>query len=216
MKPVISYFTWGFLILMVTSHTFGQEIRLGINYERSILPKLEIDGKAQLRKIIEQPHSWYSIVQAGLAYEFLKRVTVSGAVRSYTAFHVHDEILNDEINEKLRYTADLKVKTGRLSNGLEIRNRLRYQHSAFLEDGDKNYIRDKLSIHYKLSEGMQPVIAFEPFFLIDDRKIRKIRIYMGSEFAMLNNELELCFIIEGRRRNGIKTVAYKAGIYFTF
>jgi len=51
MKPSIKHTQACILIMLSCLSVSGQELRLGIGIERNILPKLEIEGEAQLRKL---------------------------------------------------------------------------------------------------------------------------------------------------------------------
>ena len=155
MKTGIRHIIVGYLILLPYLDTKAQELRLGINYEKNILPKLEIDSKVQLRKVMNQSNAYYAIVQAGLDYELSENISFSGSVRYTTSPVEIDEETVDGINEKLRYVADFRLKTKRLRNDIKISNRLRYQHSAIFMDDNRNYIRNKLSVEYRLNQGMK-------------------------------------------------------------
>ena len=206
----------GSMVLMIYLSTSAQEMRFGVGYEKNILPKLEIDGKVQLRKRINQSKAYYSIVQAGLAYDISENITVSGSFRYSTAPGGFDEEINDDINEKMRYTANFILGTKRFNNDIKIRNRLRYQHSVVISDDDRDYIRNKLIIDYKLTKRMKPYVAVEPYLLLEEQRLRKLRFYLGSEFELFSNELELCFIVEGKSKDGTISMFHAAGIHYTF
>ncbi|MCK4751295.1 MAG: DUF2490 domain-containing protein [Bacteroidales bacterium] len=214
MKTGIRHIIVGYLILLPYLDTKAQELRLGINYEKNILPKLEIDSKVQLRKVMNQSNAYYAIVQAGLDYELSENISFSGSVRYTTSPVEIDEETVDGINEKLRYVADFRLKTKRLRNDIKISNRLRYQHSAIFMDDNRNYIRNKLSVEYRLNQGMKPFIAVEPYLLLEEQRIRKLRFYLGSEFELFNSEFELCFIIEGQSMDEVITIFHKVGIHY--
>jgi predicted porin len=216
MKEVIRHMIASNMLIMLCLSTSAQELRFGINYDKKIIPKLEIDSKVQLRTIVNQENSFYSIAQLGMDYKISDNISVAGSVRYSTAHSEIDEKINEEINEKLRYTADLKLSTERFDNGTKIKNRLRYQYSAVITGDDKNYVRNKLSIDYKLTRRMKPYVAVEPYLLLDNKKIRKLRFYLGSEFELKNNELEFCFIVEGKSRDKVISMYYKAGIHYKF
>jgi len=216
MIKVIRHMITAYLCLWPYLNTSAQELRLGIDYDKRILPKLEIDSKAQLRILMNQSSSLYSIIQAGLTYEISENISLSGSIRYSSASGESDEEIVDEVNEKIRYTADLKLRTKQLNNDITIKNRVRYQHSAIINDDDRDYIRDKFSIEYKLARGMKPYIAVEPYLILEEYKIRKLRFYFGSEFELFDNEFELCFIIEGKFKDEGIFVHHKVGIFYIF
>jgi hypothetical protein len=206
----------GSLFLLPYLSTTAQELRLGIEYDKSVVPKLTVESKAQMRKNLNLSPGIYAIIQAGMSYELLKGISLSGTLRYSTATGESDEENIDEINEKIRYTADLKLKTRQFKNDITLKNRLRYQHSAILNENDKDYIRDKFSVEYRLTRVMQPYVAFEPYFILTQKKIRKLRIYLGSDLELFNNEFELCFILESKFKNEEVFVHHKIGIFYMF
>ena len=216
MIKVVRHMITAYLFLWPYLNTNAQELRLGIDYDKRILPKLEIDSKAQLRKIMNQSSSLYSIFQAGLTYEISENISLSGSIRYSSASGEFDDEIIDEINEKIRYTADLKLRTKQFNNDITIKNRIRYQHSAIIADDDRDYIRDKFSIEYKLTRGMKPYVAVEPYLILEEKRIRKLRFYMGSEFELSDNEFELCFILEGKFKDEVIFVRHKVGIFYIF
>jgi len=209
---------------LITAHLFiwsllsadAQELRLGIEFDKTILPELAVESKAQLRKDMSQSSGLYSIIQAGLSYELSKNLSISGAVRYSTLTGESDEETIDEINEKIRFTADLKFKTRQFNNDITLINRLRYQHSAIIDENNKDYFRDKFSVKYKLTRVTKPFVAVEPYFLLKEKKIRKLRFYLGSKLELFNNEFELCFIIESKFKNKAISIHHKIGIFYIF
>jgi len=205
-----------YLFLLLYPDAYSQEVRLGINYERNLLPKLELKSKCQIRKHNNHPITFYSIVQAGLQYKITRKVSVSGSVR-YTLSP--DRNINwefDDIYEKTRYAAEIKYKTRRYNNDIRISNRFRYQHLSTHSDEKKDYLKNKIVIDYKLTKAHNVYIAIEPYLRLGELKIQKCRIYIGDVFNISNHEFEVYFIVEGKTHNDVFSINHTLGIFYNF
>ena len=82
------------LVLLSMLDTQAQEYRLGISYTGQILPKVEVDGKLQLRKLSDYSNGYYSIAQAGVQYEFVENISISGSFRGpfFCKTHIHQDV----------------------------------------------------------------------------------------------------------------------------
>lgn len=189
-----------FLVLFAAiSNLHAQELRLGFDYDKDIISNLEISGEIELRKSLDYNNFYYPIFQASADYSFLENFSIGGSVRYSVIPEVKkrsNEVLYEEMDEKWRYTADLKFKTERFKNDIRISNRLRYQYSSENNEKTRSYLRNKISVDYKLNKKMEPYIAVEPYFFSETGKIRKTRLYIGNEVDFFKDKLDLYLIIE--------------------
>ncbi len=204
------------LALFFLLNARGQEIRLGINYSGQILPKAEVEGKLQVRRLDNQAGAYYTLVQAGVQYDLFKNISVSGSFRYSLAPGNEFESLDLDLHEKTRYTAEFRYKTKRFSNDVRLSNRLRYQHSAIQSNDQKEFIRNKIVADYKMTKAMKSYVAVEPYFLLDEFEISKCRLYVGSVFDVFDSAIEVCFIIEGKMDNKVISTNQMIGIYYNF
>jgi hypothetical protein len=121
-----------------------------------------------------------------------------------------------EIDEKLRFTLDLKHKSDWINENLRIRNRIRYQHSSIISGASKDYIRYRLALDCRFNEDVRPYLALEPYQAVDDLEFARVRLYLGANLEILKNELNIYFIIEGRERNNALSSNYIMGVSYNF
>ena len=192
---------WLYFLLPFTtiSNLHAQELRLGADYEKNIIPNLEISGEIEFRKSLNYENYYYPVMQAGASYNFLKNASIGGSIRYSVTPEVekrNKEVLYEEMDEKWRYTAEFKFKTERFKNDIRISNRLRYQYSSENAEKTRSYLRDRISVDYKLNKKMEPYIAVEPYLFLETGEIRKVRLYMGNELDFFNDKLDIYLIIE--------------------
>ncbi len=209
-----------FALLIISLKSFTQEFRLGVGYEKEILPNFELDGKAEFRTIFESDNEYYGIFQLGAGYGFLKYFSLGGTIRlSVVRDNIVEKIdseIEHEIEEVIRYTGDFKYKTKRFNNDLRITNRFRYQYSDVDAENKRTYIRDKIGLDYKFNKRVKPYIALEPYWRLEKNELRKIRIYIGNELNILKNTLEISFIMEANMKDSETYTFFMVGINYEF
>lgn len=174
----------------------AQELRTGIDFDRMISPKVEILSKVQIRKSIPGQNSWYTMAQLGMEYKLFKQVSIAASFRySMGPSEISDN--STPFQDKMRYTADTKVRSKRFDNGISIRYRLRYHHSSTWEGNSRDYIRNKLLLDYKFNKEMSPYAAAELYFRLGEMEFQKFRLYLGTDIKFFKRNLELSYILEG-------------------
>lgn len=183
----------------------AQEIRSGIEFDRNILPKLETEVKFQLRKVPESADYFFNscIVQVNLGYEFIAGFRLAGTFR-YTGFAKEDNDIPSIINyqDKFRITSDLGYKSKKFQNNTRLCNRLRYQKSISSIHNNKSYVRNRLKCEYYLTKKTVPYIALEPFYSFESKQFDAYRLYVGSNFELVFNSIDIYIILELNTKNG--------------
>ncbi len=186
-----------FISLFLTSLGIAaQELRIGVDYNRTLPAKLEFTSKVQLRTILGPQHIYYMILQVGLEYEIFETLSLAGTYRYSLAPTAKSENLLKSLDDKRRYTAELKYKHPRFDNGIRLSYRLRYQHSATHEGKSKDYLRNRLKVDSKLTKELRPYIAFESYYRLGKNEMNRFRLYLGSEIKVARTEIELSYIFE--------------------
>ena len=174
----------------------AQELRTGIDFDRMISPKVEILSKVQIRKSIPGQNSWYTIAQLGMEYKLFKQVSIAASFR-YSMGPSEIGEYSNPFRDKMRFTADAKVRSKRFDNGISIRYRLRYHHSSTWEGNSRDYLRNKLLLDYKFNKEMSPYAAAELYFRLGEMEFQKLRLYLGTDIKFFKRNLELSYILEG-------------------
>ena len=189
----------GLLTIFLLLNSLGiaaQELRIGVDYDRMLLTKLEFRSKVQLRNIPIPQSTFYGILQVGLEYEIFKTLSLAGTYRYSLTPNTMGEKLLESIEDKMRYTAELKYRHPRYDNGIRISYRLRYQHSASHEGKSKDYLRNRLKVDYKLTKELRPYTALELYYMLGKYEMTRLRLYLGSEINVVRTEIELSYIFE--------------------
>ena len=189
----------GFLFISLLLTSLGiaaQELRIGVDYNRTLPAKLEFTSKVQLRTILGPQHIYYMILQVGLEYEIFETLSLAGTYRYSLAPTAKSENLLKSLDDKRRYTAELKYKHPRYDKGIRLSYRLRYQHSASYEGKSRDYLRLRLKADYKMTKELRPCIALEPYYRLGGNEMNRIRLYLGSKINVVRTEIELSYIFE--------------------
>jgi hypothetical protein len=188
-----------FISLLLTSLGIAaQELRIGVDYNRMLPAKLEFTSKVQLRTILGPQHIYYIILQVGLEYEIFETLSLAGTYRFSLAPTAKSENLLKSLDDKRRYTAELKYKHPRFDNGIRLSYRLRYQHSATHEGRSRDYLRNRLKVDSKLTKELRPYIAIESYYRLGKNEMNRLRLYLGSEIKVVRTEIELSYIFEAK------------------
>lgn len=197
MKREIRIYLLAVIVWIPAYNLFAQELRLGVDFDRTIHPRLEILSKVQVRKSFHSQDAFYSIAQAGLKYKISKQISMAGSLRYSLVPNNFPEIESSSFQDKLRYTAETKFNSKSFTNGMRLSYRIRYQHSKTKKGNNKDYLRNKLIVQYKLNKEVQPYMAVELYFRFKENELQRFRLYLGSDFKLFSKEAELSYILEG-------------------
>jgi len=201
-------------LLMCRLGVSAQEFRIGADYERMLPAEIEFTSKLELRNAIIPQNTYYTILQVGLKHEILQNLSLGGTFRHSLTPMGKSENLLESLDEKKRYTAELAYKYPRFDNGVRLSYRLRYQHSLTQKGHSKDYLRNRLKVDYKLIKDLQPYLAIEPYFRLEENKIRKYRFYLGSKINVCRMGMELSYIFEVKIHDELVNTSHMIGIYF--
>lgn len=193
----------------------AQELRTGIDFDRMLLTKVEFQSKVQLRHSFDGQNAFSVITQAGLEYKIFKQLSIAGSFRYSLGSFGRSENSLTSFQDKMRYTADTKVKSKRFDSGVRLRYRLRYQHSKTMQDNSRDYLRNKLVLEYKLIDEMIPYAAAELYYRLDDNELQRFRLYIGSDFKLFKREAELSYILEGEFEDEFFHSFHMIGFFFS-
>ena len=214
MKRVIRIYLLVGITLTPCFQLWAQELRIGIDFDRMILPKVEFLSKLQLRKTFVGQSAYYTITQAGLEYKIIKQISIAGSFRySIGPLEISENSLIP-FYDKMRYTAETKVKSKRFDNGVRLRYRLRYQHSKTQQGQSKDYLRNKLMLDYKLIKEMTPYAAAELYFLLGENELQRFRLYLGTDIKLFKREAEVSYILEGEFEDTYFLSFHMIGFFF--
>jgi len=191
----------------------AQELRTGVDFDRMISPKVEVLSKVQLRKSIPGQNSWYTMAQLGMEYKIFKQVSITASFRySLGPSEIGDD--STPVHDKMRFTADTKVRSKRFDSGVRIRYRLRYHHSSTWEGNSRDYLRNKLLLDYNFNKEMSPYAAAELYFRLGEMEFQKFRLYLGTDIKFFKRNLELSYILEGDIDNTYFRSYHMMGLFF--
>lgn len=202
-------------LLMCRLGASAQEFRIGVDYGRMLPAEMEFTSKLELRNAIIPQNTYYTILQVGLKHEILKDLSMGGTFRYSLTPTERSEDLLESLDEKRRYTAELSYKYPRFDNGVRLSYRLRYQHSLTQKGHSKDYLRSRLKVDYKLIKDLQPYMAIEPYFRIEESKIRKYRFYLGSKINVHRVGMELNYIFEVKINDELVKTSHMIGFNFS-
>lgn len=183
----------------------AQEIRGGVELEYGFIDKVETEFQFQLRNCMRNNSHIINqgIVQTAIEYCPVQCLNISCAYRYTTGIKKDNENagINNNIEGKHRITTDISFKIKDLFKDAKISNRIRYQFSVKERDTQKFYLRNKLKCEYKLAKKVSPYAALEPFYSIEKNCIKTFRLYIGGEFELLRNTIDIYIINELSSKN---------------
>ena len=195
----------------------AQEFRGSVSAEFDILPQLQGEVEIELRTIF-YPESYFNrTFQGELNYEINSLWSIGGTY-SFAIVDEDHEFEDDdegETGDRNKWVVDLTFQPARFKSDLRLSNRLRYQFTLDEDDEPKMYLRNKLTLDYKITGKMNPYIAVEPYFRFDSNKIKIIRVYLGNEMPFFSTKIDLYYIVEIRPdREYTTTAQYIVGVAF--
>ncbi len=214
MKTVDRISLMAISLLICSLGLSAQEFRIGAGYDRMLPAKMEFTSKLELRKTLIPKNTYYTILQVGLKHEILKNLSLGGTFRHSLTPTGRSENLLESLDEKRRYTAELAYKYPRFDNGVRLSYRLRYQHSLTQKGHSKDYLRNRLKVDYKLIKDLQPYLAIEPYFRLEENEIRKCRLYLGSKINVRRMGMEVSYIFEVKSHDELVKTSHMIGFNF--
>jgi hypothetical protein len=193
----------------------AQEYRVGLSTDLKITSRLKAEGEAELRWMNHPEPYFNRTFQLGVKYAITGNLNAD-VVYSASFIDKIDRLADaDEENEtaeKRKISFDLQYQSKRLPNDLRFTHRLRFQQSVFLqEDEPHQYLRNKFTMDYKLTYKLNPYLSVEPYFLLNERRFKAMRVYIGNEIAIWKTKLDLYYIAEIRFRPGNTGAQYIVG-----
>jgi len=211
-----------FAIVIISLVTFflpagAQEYRASVSAEFDILPRLQGEVEIELRKIF-YPRSYFNrTFQGELSYEINSLWSI-GAMYNFAIVDEDREFEDEddgETGDRNKWVVDLTFQPRRFESDLRLSNRFRYQYTIVDDDDPKLYLRNKLTLDYKITGKMNPYIAVEPYLRFDSNKIKIIRIYLGNEMPFFSTKIDLYYIVEiSPDRESTTTSQYIVGVAF--
>ena len=208
------YGFYGIIVLLFAFCTLhGQEYRAGVSLNYHLFPKLVVEGESELRTHFKTEPYFNTTFSAHFRYSFFDPLYL-GIFYSYS---IRSDVLttkdyNDEIDDKYKFGFDIAYKSTRFNNDLRFNNRLRYQYTI-CENKSKQYIKNKLTLDYKITNKMNPYIAIEPYYSILYNEVNVIRFYIGNEMPLFISKLEFYYIAEIHFREEYFYKKYKSTQY---
>lgn len=198
---IIQIFT---LFLFTGFYGQAQELRGGVEWERKFKPKIETELKFQLRKNFN--NTLYSvnssIFQANFGFEPINNLSLTGSFRYAGTMKADDEKSGlENYEDKYRVAGDITYKIKKLIKNTQLSTRLRYQYSRKDIDKEDTYIRIRTKCEYKFTKRVVPYIALEPYYSIGERTWNTYRFYLGSEYKLLKNKIDVFLIVDVSERD---------------
>jgi hypothetical protein len=191
------------LVAFIPKYQYAQELRgiAGIKYE---IGSLGLDTEFQGRRISPTENKQSALWSLGAEYALTDWLDIQAAYRyaatGRSGFYAESSI---DYKNKDRFTFDAQLKSKRFDNDAKLKNRLRYQINISDKGNVSHYIREKVSFEYKLSGFYRPFAEVEMYYDTDNKEIKALRLYLGSEFDMDKHVVSLTYIMEADVRTSI-------------
>jgi hypothetical protein len=202
------------LALISTQTLFSQEFRGGVAADFGILPRVEGEVELEIRKAWI-PESYFTrMAQIQVDYILSDRWS-AGILYCYSYITESGEHALDESNENLernRFGINISYQAKRFENDLRISNRLRYQYSSVDDKKPTQYLRNKLTVDYKMTKAMNPYVAVEPYYDLGKTKLGSVRVYLGNEMPLFNTRINIYYISEIRHEEEYLDIQYIIGM----
>jgi hypothetical protein len=176
----------------------AQEFRVGASAVIKLYPKLNAELELETRKIFH-PESYHSqVIQGELNYS-ITSVWNTGVMFGHSFVSEHSESGEEEENEtseRNKIALDLVYQPKRFRNDLRLTNRFRYQWATADDSKPKQYLRNRVTLDYRMTKKMNPSIAIEPYYSFRKNKINIVRLYLGNEMPVIGTTVKLYYIAE--------------------
>jgi hypothetical protein len=106
-----------------------------------------------------------------------------------------------ESSDRHKVTLDVGYQPKRFDNNLRLTNRFRFQIATLDDNRPKAYLRNKVTLDYKIADNLNPYIALEPYYNLRLQQVKVIRGYLGNEMLLFNTGIDLYYIAELRLKD---------------
>lgn len=178
-----------------------------ISFQKSFAKKVSADVQQQLRLNENSTKLRQTFTDAGIKYEAMKNVSISGNYRLIFRPHAIDHRVYADI--------DYSWKKKKLA----ITPRARLQHDFVDGFNDNNYLRGKLTLEYRITKKWKPFIAGELFYRIfyyRGNKFDEYRLNAGTNFNLnKRNSFKISYLMQqefnvnARNQNHILAIGYE-------
>jgi hypothetical protein len=194
----------------------AQEYRGGVGINIDLTKKLSTEIEFEMRKVFYPESHFNKTFQGKLEYSL---TDFCGVAASYTYSSIKEqeddyEEEGTETTDKSKFTADLNFQPGRFHNDLKITNRFRYQYAITDESESTKYLRNKVSLDYRINKTMSSYVAVEPYYQLKSQRINQLRIYIGTEMPVLGTKMEIYYITEVKFKEEFIRTFYIVGASF--
>lgn len=172
------------------------ELWTGGTYKLGITKKVRVEFEEQFRFNNNLSSYNNNFTELRLRYKFNKHFAVKGNLRHTIRYK--------DFNRR-RFTIDAYYNWEKKSFPLRFQYRLRLQDSRVFQTGKKtNYIRNKFSLEYNLTKLVDPFIAYEIYYRLNQKnEFRVSRFTMGLNWK-LNKQIDLSTYYRLQRDINIK------------
>ncbi|MEE9167090.1 MAG: DUF2490 domain-containing protein [Candidatus Neomarinimicrobiota bacterium] len=155
--------------LYAVSQTLDNQLWASIKAEKKLASrfKLELEQQIRLKDNLSTFKKTFS--EISVRYKLTKNLYFSGDYRFI--------VYTDQIGRRISMNATYEGAIGSFSP----RYRLRFQRESEPEKEPEQHLRNKLTLHYRLSKRLSPYVAGEVFHLIENpaNQFMKYRLTLG-------------------------------------
>ena len=199
-------------LIISNNNLSAQEGRMGYKIKTNLGYDFSTEGLIQFRSLQENSDRTRALVgEAELNYVRYKYFKPGISVR-YSNLRETDIESVEEVQDKYRFAADLKIKIPEDIKHFTLQNRLRYQYSMMPEDKVKQLFRNEITASYKPSKTLKTYVGQETIYRLDKNKLDALRFEVGIDLKLNGNYgIGGYYIIETLLKNGLRT-HYIAGV----
>lgn len=187
--------------ISVPARLHGQAVKAGVGKSYVFLPKTKNSFEFVYENDFLKKRSVYA--QAGFGYKWFNGVGVSADYR----YELKQFYEGKTLERESRITADLSLKR-KTANDYAIKNRLRSQFEMDGFDAKKFYVRNRLVVSYDFTKNSEPYFFVEPYYSVAKKKVDAIKISVGEEFELFNQDFDLGFIIDAEIKDAKILLSY--------
>lgn len=205
-----------FLVLFCFSNkSFPQEFWTGGTIEIDMKKKFSLELEPQLRFTdgFASYNGYY--FETGFGFEINKHLKVKGSYRYTNKAGHHDSEIRPS-NNRERFSGDINIKIGK---NFPIKYRIKYQYTKERNTlVEYNYIRNKITVNYKLHDIAKPFISGEFFYRLDKKnELRGFRYTIGLD-SQISKEISAKSFFKVEKEMNVKYPQkyYICGIMLTY
>ncbi len=191
---------------IIAQEVVGSGAWIGIDLKKKLSKKFDFNFCPQLRTIATPAQFGSLLLEAGLEYEVLKKLSAS-------AFYRYD-ISSTSTQHRLYFDLSGQHK---FSKKINTELRIRIQRQFELNNLADNYLRPKLSIKYKLNKKISPFVSGELFYHIyyKGNEFDNFRFQPGINWDLKNNmSIKTYYLLDYEFNVKAPGVQHIAGITF--